>query len=267
MALDLSSLQASALARAPKLLRAGGELSAKPVYSKVRFAVQLGTALAALEHTSVHSEAHGDLRAFDYRRGAVASAGGFGASTTASIRHTNVTTEGEIPNGGDALIVGFHLRAHAMRKPQTTNSVDGILNDSNNTSKPMRDALADSGAVSSLQAMILELISDCYVPYVQRAGKQREYLTPIKWSRDGRSGFEALFSDPIGWVVGSGEKFAFGFERKGAVTWSAKASDPLFWAVVETAVDGAIADNTVAAVLQDVTVSTVGARFDPKASA
>lgn len=266
MKIDLIDLQRSALANFGKAFpQASGVLYTAPVYSKLRLVADLhpATSVPVFASATFASEQHGDLRAFDYAKGEVASAGGFGTSTTATQRHTNVTKKGEVPNGGVAFVNGFRIKADPLKKPASTpTTAAGAASDADNTSTEC----SDNRSGHKLLLAILHHAANVYLPYVQIEDGPREYLGKLEFSIDGGSGLpECVLAYPEGWSIPKGVKFVFGLERKHDFRNIAYVNDytgTFFDSAcgLDLVLDGAIPTDGELIGLVDLTVEALGVR-------
>jgi hypothetical protein len=245
-------------------LNQGGTLSTTPVRSKIRIVADYHPAVAnsVFASTTFATDASADLQAFNYNKGGPASAAGFGSLTTANERHTNVTTPGECPNGGESLVVGFKLKAEQIKKSiayQTTAA--GATDDSDGKVTYCSDNFRPGNPLSKFT---LEQIAECYVPYVQVDGDKKEYLGRLEFKLEDGA-FVAYLFHPEGWHWKKGTKLIFGLERKldkRNVAWIDDYSGPFYMIAsgLDIVLDGSITTSGEMNAIQDLVVETIGVR-------
>ncbi len=257
--LDLVALKNAALEELAGRRKVGGVLSTTPVYSRVRSMLNLRGSTSIFK-SSIAPDQADDLQAFNYKKGAEAAAAGFGTTTKASLRHTNVTAAGECPNGGEAFVIGFEVEVLGLKKPNTITSADTALNDSDNTSVPVADHVTSGTALK----FALEQFRDRYVPYVERSGGKREYLGPLDYTIEAAGGsYKAIYLFAEGWHWAPDTTLIFGFERKGDSKMPATAAMATLAAALNEAVDYTLSDAADFPILLDQVVKTIGARIEP----
>jgi hypothetical protein len=248
-----------------------GTLSSQRIYSKVRIVADCdpdaGTSIFNNTNVVTPQQASGQIRAFGYARGDIASAAGFGTNTTASIAHTNVTTRGEAPNGGSAWVYGFVISADLVKRPKDTSTVNSIADDTDNRTEIVSDAFQDHQA----QSYLLDLISQHFSPFVQQGDGQLEYLGKLAWHFDKSTGkffsFQAIY--PEGWRWETHKLISYGLQRTvdtQNIEYVSDQSGP--FAFLSQSLDFAVTGGKPPAksliAIQDLTVSTLSFRLDPR---
>jgi hypothetical protein len=245
-----------------------GTKTSLPIYSKVRIAADgtPGSTTSMFKGTSVATpqQIGGELHFFDYAAGDVASVAGFGTTTQTNMIHTNVTTKREVPNGGDAFVAGFQISASILRKPAATTSVNTISDDTDGSQL----ICSDVGKMGL--GYFLDAISHCFLPFVQQASGEKEYLGKMKFEYDAANRlFVSSHVHPEGWVWGSGKKLILGLELKADFLNAAYVSDAagVYGAFLASAMDYANDGNAPAAkalaAIIDLTAETISYRTDP----
>lgn len=249
-----------------------------PAFSKVRFTANLrpDNATTYFDSGTLHTSSNKDLQAFSYSVGEVAPLAGFGATTTATARHTNLKNKRRLNDDGRMSIVGFAVTPDGyLKKPLTLTNANTIADDSDNVAAEL---VPDGVNGSWLFGFLLRLIADSYVPYVQfGSASTKEYLGRLAWLVPPGgivSDKEAfLRGDPMispeGWVWGEGTntELVVGFElahKTSNTEWVTDDDSP--WIDVWTAmgmgavITGAKVANTVVGTFAnlDVMVSAHG---------
>lgn len=265
MSFELLALKNAAFNDLVANAKVSGNASTTAVFSRLRFAPNIGGTLSIFA-SDLATEQAADLRAFDYEKGDSAAAGGFGKNTTAKSKHTNVTTKMQAPEGGEARVVGFELLALPPRKPGGINDAATAVQDTDNSSVPTNAGAIGGGAADDGQRFLLQEIADQYVPYVQKAGGKKEYLPPLEWTKADEGNWKARVLFGEGWKWEKGVSLVFGMELQTKKKMPAVAAAAQLVLALNDAFDVTLADGTNCIILQDVAVSTIGARIEPKGS-
>lgn len=238
----------------------GGNVSTTPVYSRLRVLANLRTGTSLFKAT-LAPDAQEDLKAFQYELGQDAAAGGYGSVTKATRRHTNVTKAGEVPNGGAAFVAGFMVSLVAIVKPGTVDTSDNAVSDRDNSA-----TLLGAEKFSTAAKVLLDMLSDAFVPYVQRNGGRKEYLGRLQFAPGVTDPLRAVVVFPEGWMWNKGETLVFGLERRVDRKLPAAAAAASFISLMAGGIDVTPADGADAYIAIDLEVATIGGRSEPLAT-
>jgi len=228
-------------------------------YSKIRCVFDLtpgASGATPVFSGTVHTDAMKDLQAFSYAYGESAALAGYGSTTSATRRHTNLTQKRKIPGNGRGRVLGFSVSPDGfVKKPKTTTDSNTISNDSDDTEYYTQDSLAGG----LLHNIMLRLFNDCYAPYVQFGTSSKVYLGKSAWLGNGTHIADAsqasilgdvlLFPEGFDWEnAGDDSEMIVGFEllkKPNNPAWVSDTDSP--WVDIMTALNVAATGSQPAA--------------------